>query len=231
MSSELRAADIPELQVRSIDVQGKRFYSVIDFYALYRNITHAKARNNFHVFSQRMQQNGERIPFLCLLHLESSDKKKYRTACTTLEGLQWLAHRLEVNNSRRHYRLDIRKDDEIQYLHQPVIDYLVKGGLDVKQHVRLPSGVILDIVAAMPDYRFKMIVECKSELSKATFYGAIGQLMCYRNEYDPRATIAIASFEDTISDYVREQCEILDIDLYWVKRQTDEVNYSSGRIL
>ncbi len=118
MPNELRPVDIPELQVRSIDVQGERFYSVIDFYAFYRNITHAKARNSFHVFAQKMRQNGEHIPSLCLFHLESSDKKKYRTACTTLEGLQWLAHRLEVNNLRRHYRLDIRKDDEIQYLHQ-----------------------------------------------------------------------------------------------------------------
>jgi hypothetical protein len=65
-------------------------------------------------------------------------------------------------------------------------------GWQTAHHVRLDSGNVIDIVAHSSTRTY--VIERKPEITNAKLYSAIGQVLCYRMEYDAAAIPTIAAY-------------------------------------
>lgn len=100
---------------------------------------------------------------------------------------------------------------EIVLFHPNVIEYFRNNNYDVRHHVHLPSGKIIDIVAQ--DQEITLIVECKPTLSGQRLYTAIGQAICYAGEYGYDSIPVIATQRNQIDDYVIQMCNLAGVEL------------------
>jgi hypothetical protein len=192
------------------------YYNVIDFIAELRETNLNSARNYYHVLKNRFAQNGLQFPTTQMIKILASDNKMRSSDFMTLSGILRLQRYIEHNLSKRQHRIEKRKEDEVANFHPLVIEYIEREGWSVSHHVRLSSGHIVDIVAIASEHRM-YIVECKPNLSKSHLYAAIGQVLCYKAEYNFPVTPAIATFSNSLSPYSREMCKRLSITLFAIK--------------
>jgi hypothetical protein len=213
---------IPKSSIDSSNIrrewqEGKWYYSAIDIVAVLLNMNHKQAQNYYHVFKKQLSQNGENIPEVQKFKAYSVDDKMYYTDFTTATGVRVLRGYLEPKKRNQQNRRLKRKDDEVLQFHPKVIAYLNQRGFEIRHHVRLNSQSVIDLVAVTIDTMY--IIECKPNLAKGNLFTAIGQVLCYRNEYSVNATPAIASYSNNISDYAQQSCGTLGIQLIGIPNE------------
>ena len=208
--------------IRQIIHNNETYFHVIDIVASLRNTDYAAAMNYYHVTKTRLKKHGQELPGLINIKMLASDGKKYITEVINLEGFIYFRQWLEPRISSRVQRVERNKTDEVEVFHPLVIKYFQAMGFETQHHVVLPSRSIIDIVATQR--KVELIVECKPYSSKTDFYGAIGQVLSYRAEYNPAAVPTIAIYSDYCSDYMLETCGKLKIHLYCFRpEQLDEI--------
>jgi hypothetical protein len=190
---------------------GEWFYCAIDYVAELRSTSRKDAQNYYHVLKQRFTKYGEDRLHIEQLKTTAADGKAYFTDFTNANGIHVLETLIEPRVKKRDKRVEIRQDDEVANFHPKDIAYLKATGWQTEHHLRLNSGSIIDIVAYSATQTY--VIECKPELATAKLYTAIGQVLCYRQEYNLHATPAIASFKENIVDYARWTCTELGIEL------------------
>jgi hypothetical protein len=192
------------------------YYNVIDVVEVLGNTGTKKAKNYYNLWKKAVQDNGETLIGYKLLKTRASDGKRYLSAFLTIDGLNqlqtWLAPKLHT----RKVRVEKRRDDEVINFHPLVIAELQAQGWQTEHHVRLPSGNIIDIVTRFDG--LPHVVECKPRLTRVDLYGGIGQVLCYRNEYDPKAIPVLATYLEHSNNYARFQCNALGIELIEIHR-------------
>jgi hypothetical protein len=196
-------------EIRKEWYKGEWYYSVIDIIAELLESDHKKAKSYWSTVKGRLIKNNVPLPEIRTVKMTSLDAKVYRTDCTNLEGIKWIHQQLELNLRNRVSRIKNRKDDEVINFHPKMIEYLQQNGFQTQHHFKLKSGNIIDIVAYSE--RELLVIECKPNLTKSKLYSAIGQVLCYKNEYDCRAIPAIACYKDIVDDYLNECCNSLGI--------------------
>ena len=94
-----------------------------------------------------------------------------------------------------------------------LIQGYLRGRCDspTNREAQVRSGCVIDLIAYSNGLKY--VVECKPQLNKSILYGAIGQVLCYCQEYDPQSRPAIASYRSEIDTYVVTSCDALDIIL------------------
>jgi hypothetical protein len=187
------------------------YYSAVDFISEFLKIDRRRARNYYHVLKKRLLQNGEPLPQICKIKARATDGKMYLTDFIGSSSVQMLQTYLEPRLRNRHYRMEIRQDDEVTFFHPRVQSHLEQLGWQIEHHVSLPSGSIIDIIAKSQATTY--VIECKPRLHNNNLYQAIGQVLCYRYEFDVQSIPAIASYSSAITDYVRQSCASLGIYL------------------
>ena len=202
---------IPQSSIRYKQHNNERYYSIIDIIVQKRKVDFKTARNYYHVFKNRLVKNDHDLFWIKQLKLRATDNKMYKTDCTNAEGVvilnRLLNTYLEKISNRRHKRLD----DEVINFHPVVITYFAKRGYQTSQHVSLPSGNIIDIIAKKDN--FTAIIECKVHMTKTHLYHAIGQVLCYCSEYEVDAQPIIVYQSSHIDDYIMACCANLDIQI------------------
>ena len=203
-------------EVRKLRYDNEWYYSVIDVFADLLQASNNDARNYYHVLKHRFSQSGEEVaPKVKKLKLKAADGKMRRTDCTNIEGVQILQKRLEINIRNRDGRINRRQDDEVLIFHPKVIEHLEHEGWQVRHHVRLRSGHVIDIVGYHVDKVY--IVECKPNLKKS-LYTTIGQVLCYRAEFNESGIPVIACYSTKKNRYARRCCEALGIQIIEINR-------------
>lgn len=198
-------------RIRKVWHNEEWYYSVIDIISELMDTHHKRAKAYWATLKRAMIENGVIISNIALLKARSNDGKYYFTQFTNGEGVKALQVYLAPNVRRYRSRMEYRKDDEVTHFHPKVLTYLQNVDLHTHHHVRLASGNIIDIVAYTQE--FTWVVECKPELNTSHLYLAIGQVMCYRYEYNLDAIPAIAAFKSKTTDYARMMCRNLGIEL------------------
>jgi hypothetical protein len=198
-------------QVRREWYDGEFHYNVIDFIAELTNVDYKHAQNYYHVLKARLQKDNRAFPVIKKLKVVASDKKRYFTSFTNVVGLELLYQYIQPNQEAQQIRSQVSKRDEVINFHPKVITYLEQKGWCVQQHVSLPSGGVIDLVAESENTLY--VIECKPILTRSKFYSAIGQVLCYRQEYHPQSTAAIAAYRGGIDEYVRQYCNLLGIEV------------------
>lgn len=103
-------------------------------------------------------------------------------------------------------------------------------GINVKEYLPLPSGRIIDVFISLPQ-NLPRIIECKAELNKRIFYGAIGQAMLYATEFHIETGIkpitTIAALRSDRSQYYLDACSLMGIDFWEIDLDTFVILKSS----
>lgn len=199
-------------RIRKVWHNEEWYYSVIDMIAELLDSDYKKARSYWSTLKQRMIESGGAIPEIVLIKAETHhDGKRYFTQFANNKNAQALRAYIAPNVRRYRSRMKYRKDDEVAHFHPKVLVYLQNIDLQTQHHVRLLSGSIIDIVAY--NQEFTWVIECKPELNTSHLYLAIGQVICYRYEYNLNAIPAIAAFKSKTTDYARMMCRNLGIEL------------------
>lgn len=194
-------------EVRTVEISGETFYSVIDIIASLRNCDHKAAQRYFHVLNHRLSQNHFEIPSLIKIRAEANDGKRYLTYFVNANGADFLLHQLEQSMFKR----KLRNDDEISNYHPILEDYFVAKGWHVRHHINLESGGQVDFLVEREDRR--LLIECKPRLSRNRFYATVGQLLCYHAEHAPDSLPVLATNSSQVNPYIVEMCQRLGIQL------------------
>jgi Holliday junction resolvase-like predicted endonuclease len=199
-----------EPSIRKAWHEGELYYNAIDVVCFLLNCNFKRGRNYYHVLKNTMMKNKQ--PLLTVqLRAKSSDNKKYLTDFIRQSDLELLTQVLEVNRQKRHLRIEVRKDDEVKWFHPQIMLALETNKWNVEQHVRLPSGNIIDIVAKQGERT--LVVECKPRLAQGKFYSALGQVLSYCAEYPYQAEPAIACYKNEKNAYAQQICLTLGVRL------------------
>lgn len=118
---------------------------------------------------------------------------------------------IEPKKTRREFRYQVSKRDEVLNFHPKVTAFLEDKGWNTKHHVKLASGHIIDLVAETEGSIY--VIECKPKLSRGNFFTAIGQTLCYSQEYSTQARVAIATYSIEVDDYIQQHCDLLGIEI------------------
>lgn len=197
--------------IRRCELQGIEYFSLIDVIATIRQTDFKTAQNYYHVFKKRLQKNGVNIPSLKQIKAETGNAKHYLTDFAPRDGIASIIEYLTPNLNRQNNRITIRQDDEVIHFHPVIVTFFNSFGWHTERHVALPSGSEIDVVATKDQTSF--VVECKPHLSRGNFFTAVGQIMCYRTEFDHHTIPVIATSTSQIHDYFYECCQSLGIRL------------------
>lgn len=189
--------------------EGRCFYSLIDMVAVLLEIDSKAAKNYYHVFKNRLKKKNQKLPSIKTLKAYASDGKMYFTEFTDIEGIALLESYIKPSVRRRKTKLTEWTEDEILIFHPKVIASLQHAGWETQHHFKLPSGNIIDIVASSDGKVY--VVECKPLLNKSRLYSAVGQVLCYRQEYNSKASPVIATYCAEVSEYAKWHCDALGI--------------------
>lgn len=202
--TEISVADSEIIsRIRSEFHENIRFFCAVDVVAELLNADKKQAQNYYYVLKTRLLKN--KIPLDVLrIKVRANDDKYYLTDFVDITGFTIIQDYIKTNLQKRHIRIHQRKDDEVANFQPVVVKHLENNGFSVQQYVRLNSGRVIDIVAKQNELLF--IVECKPRLSGAKLYTAIGQVLCYRAEYQPSAVPNIATHADEVTNYARQAC-------------------------
>jgi hypothetical protein len=187
------------------------YFNIIDVVAEFRGVNQRSAQNYVHVLIKRLNTNGSPLPGLKPIRHQAQDGKQRKMLCITIEGVKAILDYLKPNIRNQVYREEVRRDDEVLNFHPTVINALRNEGWDVRQHVELASGKVIDLVAQRDQET--LIVECKSRIRVQLFFEAVGQVLCYCNEFGNGARPAIAIPGCKTTEYFRERCHNLGIYL------------------
>jgi hypothetical protein len=201
--------------IRTCEIQGITYFSVIDVLAEIRETNFKAAQNYYHVLKKRMKKNGIIVPDLKRVRAKTANNKLYFTEFTTQLGISTLIEYLRPNLHREQYRIKLRQDDERVNFHPRVITFFEAQGWRVDHHLKLPLGSQIDVLASLEDETVTgvFIVECKPHLPRRHFYSAVGQILCYWAEYGKAAIPVIATYSSEIDDYIEACCQALGIRL------------------
>lgn len=201
--------------IRSCEIQGVNYFSLIDVLADLRETDYKTAQNFYHVLKYRMTKNEVTIPTLMQVKAKGADGKSYFTDFAAQTGIAFVVDYLKHNLRNENYRTKVRLDDELVNFHPQVIAFFEEHGWSVSHHVKLAFGSQIDILATLRDEVFRgiFIVECKPRLPCRRFYTAAGQILCYWVEYGKGAVPVIATYSSQIDDYVEACCHSLGIRL------------------
>jgi hypothetical protein len=191
--------------------QEELYYCATDVVAALLDLDTKRARNYYHVLKNRLQKQRHLLPKTVRLKTRCSDGKTYLTDFMDVEGVELLHKYIQPRIERKRTRIETVKADEIVLFHPKVIALLENLGWQIEHHVRLASGNIIDIVAYYEGVTY--LIECKPELNKSKLYSAVGQVLCYRSEYDETAIPTIACYDTDPSEYVQKCCNSLGIEL------------------
>ncbi len=208
--------------IRKEWIDGEWYYSIIDFVSVFHDIDHFSAQNCYHVLKNHLNKSKRYIPNTTKLKASSFDGKLRFTDFTNLEGLQMLQRLLEVNRYHRNQRNNQSKQYEVEIFHPIVITALQAKGWQTLHHVRVPSGKTIDIIAEFEKRIY--VIECKPFLSEGSFYAAIGQVLCYCQEYNVSALPAIAAYQNEFNGYAKKCCIGLGVEMIEIPL---EQNYDS----
>jgi len=197
--------------IRRCELQGTKYFSLIDVVTVIRQTDFKNAQNYYHVFKKRLQKNGVTIPSLIQIKAESANAKFYLTDFAPRDGISSIIEYLTPNLNKRNNRIRIRQDDEVSNFHPVITSFFDSFGWHTEHHITLPSGSQIDVVAT--NDQTTILVECKPHLSRGNFFTAVGQVMCYRTEFDNNAIPVIATSTSQIQDYFYECCQSLGIRL------------------
>jgi hypothetical protein len=200
---------INDVHVRKIEDEGKSYFCLIDIFSVLLKADRRQAQNYYHVFKKRMLTDHISLPLIRQFKARAYDKKFYLTDFTTIEGIEFFYTQSKININRKNFRIEERKSDEVFNFHPKVVAFLQQKGWQTQHHVKLLSGSIIDIVAF--SYEKQYVVECKPELNKSKLYAAIGQVLCYSQEYDAQAIPIIATYASEIDEYAVAHCKALEI--------------------
>jgi hypothetical protein len=214
-------------RIRSCEIQGVKYFSIIDFLAELRETDYHTAQTYYHVVKYRMRKNGVVIPKLKQIKSRAVDKKLRFSDFTTQIGISTLVNYLTPNLQKEEYRLNVRQDDEVVNFHPQIIAFFESQGWQVAHHVKLAFGSQIDIVATISQGIMKgiFIVECKPRLPRNKFYAAAGQVLCYWAEYGKASVPVIATHSSQIEDYIEICCQSLGIRLLAVDLLEDTTIY------
>ncbi len=211
MNDNILTNAVERSSIRKELCEGEWYYSIIDLVAELLNIDMERARTYYHVLKNRTRKNHEEIfPIVRQIKIKALDGKMRFTDCTNGDGVESLRRYLEPYAKKKSVRVNNREDDEVINFHPIVINSLMARGWRVEHHVSLPSGKVIDLVGHFSKDLY--VIECKPRLNNAKFYAAVGQVLCYCDEYSPKAIPAIATLP-VISDYAKQRCESLGIEL------------------
>jgi hypothetical protein len=196
--------------------QGDQVYlSVIDVIAVVYSTDHRKAKSLWSTLKGRLKESDtQNILAGCQqVRLETPDGKQRLTDVISeksLESLYW--NYLYPNLRRKSGRLASGRDEVTQF-HAKVALQLTQNGFSLEHHFALPSGNIIDFVGR--SNHNKIIVECKTSLTRTKTYSAVGQILCYCAEYEAafeeKLIPYIAIPASTAEDYFLNCCERLNI--------------------
>lgn len=202
---------INESRIRREWHENEWYYSVIDIFSVLLDQDYKRARNFYHVLKGRFMRNSVEMPVIKKIKTISADNKFHFTDFTTTSGIEWFVEYLAPSIRNRKSRVEYRKDDEVLNFHPEVIHFLESKNWQTQHHIRLPSGNIIDIVGCYQDTVY--VIECKPALTTPKLYTAIGQVLCYRAEYNSQAIAVIACYASEKNTYAKSSCKAIGIEL------------------
>jgi predicted RecB family endonuclease len=210
--------DNPAIRKQLID--GELYYSVIDAIKVILDTDFKSAQNYYHVLKNRFTKNGD--PFLpnAVQRKEVCNDQKMRlTTFINLKEVYLLQEYLKTG--KRKIKPSFAKQDEILKLHPLVIAIYRFRGWEVKHHVRLRSNSVVDIIISKGDKEF--VIECKPRLNKSSVYQAIGQVLCYCNEYNYSAYPMIVC--KSADEYSKTYCHRLGIEINIIDNPSFDIDW------
>ena len=205
---------LDENRIRKVQYQDVTYFNLVDVFAVFLNTDRKHAQNYYHVFKGRLRDNNGVLPRIIKLKAQARDMKFYLTDFTNAEGIELVCSQIEGSINRRKIRLEYRQDDEVENFHPQVLSLLKERGWQTQHHVRLQSGHIIDIVAVLDNITY--VIECKPHLTNSKLYTAIGQVLCYVQEYNRNAVPTLATYSDQVGNYEIDCCNSTNIKLIMI---------------
>jgi hypothetical protein len=191
--------------IRKVIINGEMLFSVID---IFKN--HGSRSKNPHQEWERAKQRLEEQGFdissrVCFYQFPGQGQRE--TPLITYET--W--NQIVATLGTRHFSTNKQQAIEVPLLHPLVCEFLLNEGWRIEHHYELPSGKEIDVVAKQGHQT--LIIECKQSLQGHDFFNAIGQVLCYCDEFGEPAIPIIACYQGRINDYGRKRCASLGIQV------------------
>ncbi len=204
-------------KIRKVWHNEEWYYSVVDFISLTSQRNQKQALNYWRNLKCELKHsintNDNAIANATLpIKQVAADGKQRYTDFVSKTALLYLHNELMRGNIRRKELRLQNGRDEVEQFHPYVEVYLREKGFEVKHHVNLSSGCVIDFVAAIQGQI--LIIECKQSITKTRLFEAIGQVLCYTSEYGKDSIPCIATTAHYIKDnYTIKTCAALGINL------------------